>query len=50
MAGPSEGFNGRLRPLGLRAHYLSGVRRLALEGFTIASDTEQGMTLGTFDT
>jgi hypothetical protein len=20
-AGPSEGFNGRLRPLGLRAHY-----------------------------
>jgi hypothetical protein len=49
-AGPSEGFNGRLRPLGLRAHYCSGVRRLALEGFTTASDAERGMTLGTFDT
>jgi hypothetical protein len=49
-AGPSEGFNGRLRPLGLRTHYRSGVRRLALEGFTAASDAERGMTLGTFDT
>jgi hypothetical protein len=49
-AGPSEGFNDRLRPLGLRAHYRSGVRRLALEGFTAASDAERGMTLGTFDT
>jgi hypothetical protein len=28
-AGPSEGFDSRLRPLGLRAHYCSGVRRLA---------------------
>jgi hypothetical protein len=32
-ASPSEGFNGRLRPLRLRAHYRSGVRRLAPEGF-----------------
>jgi hypothetical protein len=28
-AGPSEGFDGRLRALGLCAHYWSGVRRLA---------------------
>jgi hypothetical protein len=28
-AGPSEGFNGRLRALGLRAHYWLGVQRLA---------------------
>jgi hypothetical protein len=28
-AGPSEGFDSRLRPLGLRAHYWSEVRRLA---------------------
>ena len=49
-AGPSEGFNSRLRALGLRAHYWSEVRRLAYEGFTAASDTERGMTLGTFDT
>jgi hypothetical protein len=32
-AGPSEGFNGRLWPLGLRAHYRSGLHRLAPEGF-----------------
>jgi hypothetical protein len=32
-AGPSEGFDGRLRPLGLRAHYRLGVHRLALKGF-----------------
>jgi hypothetical protein len=32
-AGPSGGFDSRLRPLGLRAHYGSGVRRLAPEGF-----------------
>jgi hypothetical protein len=75
-AGPSEGFNSRLRALGLCAHYWSEVRRLAPrkgsttasghsgsapttdEGFvgwppkgsTAASDTERGMTLGTFDT
>jgi hypothetical protein len=29
-AGPSEGFNSRLRALGLHAHYWSEVRRLAL--------------------
>jgi hypothetical protein len=28
-AGPSEGFNSRLRALGLRAHYWSEVRRPA---------------------
>jgi hypothetical protein len=28
-AGPSKGFDGRLRALGLCAHYWSGVRRLA---------------------
>jgi hypothetical protein len=28
-AGPSEGFDSRLRALGLRAHYWSKVRRLA---------------------
>jgi hypothetical protein len=75
-AGPSEGFNSRLRALGLRAHYWSEVRRLAPrkgstaasghsgsapttdqgfvgwppKGSTSASDTERGMTLGTFDT
>jgi hypothetical protein len=32
-AGPSEGFDSRLRALRLRAHYWSEVRRLALEGF-----------------
>jgi hypothetical protein len=32
-AGPSEGFDSRLRPLGFRAHYWSGVCRLAPEGF-----------------
>jgi hypothetical protein len=37
-AGPSEGFNSRLRALGLRAHYWSEVRRLALQkGSTAAS-------------
>jgi hypothetical protein len=38
-AGPSEGFNSRLRALGLRAHYWSEVRRLAPQkGSTAASD------------
>jgi hypothetical protein len=32
-AGPSEGFDSRLRALGLRAHYWSEVRRLASKGF-----------------
>jgi hypothetical protein len=37
-AGPSEGFNSRLRALGLRAHYWSEVRRPApREGSTAAS-------------
>jgi hypothetical protein len=37
-AGPSEGFNNRLRALGLRAHYWSEVRRLAPQkGSTTAS-------------
>jgi hypothetical protein len=37
-AGPSEGFNSRLRPLGLRAHYWSEVRRPApRKGSTAAS-------------
>jgi hypothetical protein len=37
-AGPSEGFNNRLRALGLRAHYWSEVRRLAPQkGSTAAS-------------
>jgi hypothetical protein len=37
-AGPSKGFDGRLRALGLRAHYWSGVRRLApRKGSTAAS-------------
>jgi hypothetical protein len=37
-AGPSKGFNSRLRALGLRAHYWSEVRRLApREGSTAAS-------------
>jgi hypothetical protein len=38
-AGPSEGFDRRLRALGLRAHYWSEVRRLApRRGSTAASD------------
>jgi hypothetical protein len=38
-AGPSEGFDGRLRALGLRAHYWSEVRRLAPQkGSTAASE------------
>jgi hypothetical protein len=37
-AGPSEGFDSRLRALGLRAHYWSEVRRLApWNGSTAAS-------------
>jgi hypothetical protein len=37
-AGPSEGFNSRLRTLELRAHYWSEVRRLApRKGSTAAS-------------
>jgi hypothetical protein len=37
-AGPSEGFNSRLRALGLRAHYWSGVQRpTPWKGSTTAS-------------
>jgi hypothetical protein len=37
-AGPSEGFDSRLRALGLRAHYWSEVRRMAPQkGSTVAS-------------
>jgi hypothetical protein len=37
-AGPSKGFNSRLRTLGLRAHYWSEVRRLApRKGSTVVS-------------
>jgi hypothetical protein len=37
-AGPPEGFNSRLRALGLRAHYWSEVQRLApRKGSTVAS-------------
>jgi hypothetical protein len=51
-AGPSEGFDSRLRAFGLRAHYWSEVRRLApRKGSTDASEhAERGMTLGTSDT
>jgi hypothetical protein len=50
-AGPSEGFDSRLRALGLRAHYWSEVRRLAPQkGSTAASGhsgsaptTDQGL-------
>jgi hypothetical protein len=38
-AGPSEGFNSRLKALGLHAHYWSEVRRLApRKGSTATSD------------
>jgi hypothetical protein len=48
-ASPSEGFDSHLRALGLRAHYCSGVRRLApRKGSTVAPEhAERGMTLGT---
>jgi hypothetical protein len=36
-AGPSEGFNSRLRALGLRAHYWSEVRRLAPQKGSMAT-------------
>jgi hypothetical protein len=51
-AGPSKGFNSRLRALGLHAHYWSEVRRLApRKGSTAASEhAKRGMTLGTSDT
>jgi hypothetical protein len=43
-AGPSEGFNSRLRALGLRAHYWSEVRRPAPQkGSTAASGRSGSM-------
>jgi hypothetical protein len=41
-AGPSEGFDSRLRPLGLRAHYWSEVRRLAPRKGSIAASGHSG--------
>jgi hypothetical protein len=41
-AGPSEGFNGRLRPLGLRAHYWSEVRRSAPRKGSMAASGHSG--------
>jgi hypothetical protein len=41
-AGPSEGFNSRLRALGLRAHYWSEVRRLAPRKSSTATSGPSG--------
>jgi hypothetical protein len=41
-AGPSEGFNSRLRALGLRAHYWSEVRRLAPRKGSMAASGNSG--------
>jgi hypothetical protein len=41
-AGPSEGFNSRLRALGLRAHYWSEVRRLAPQKGSTATSGHSG--------
>jgi hypothetical protein len=41
-AGPSEGFNSRLRALGLRAHYWSEVRRLAPRKGSMAASDHSG--------
>jgi hypothetical protein len=51
-ADPSEGFDSRLRPLRLSAHYWSEVRRLTpRKGSTATSEhAERGMTMGTSDT
>jgi hypothetical protein len=43
-AGPSEGFNNRLRALGLRAHYWSEVRRLAPRKGSTAASGHSGST------
>jgi hypothetical protein len=42
-AGPSEGFNNRLRALGIRAHYLSKVRRLAPRKGSMAASGHSGL-------
>jgi hypothetical protein len=41
-AGPSEGFNSRLRALGLRAHYWSKVRRPAPRKGSMAASGHSG--------
>jgi hypothetical protein len=41
-AGPSEGFNSRLRALGLHAHYWSEVRRLAPQKGSMAASGHSG--------
>jgi hypothetical protein len=41
-AGPSEGFNSRLRALGLHADYLSAVRRLAPRKVSTAASGHSG--------
>jgi hypothetical protein len=41
-AGPSEGFNSRLRALGLRAHYWSEVRRPAPRKGSTAASSHSG--------
>jgi hypothetical protein len=43
-AGPSEGFNSRLRELGLRAHYWSEVRRLVPRKGSTAASGHSGST------
>jgi hypothetical protein len=43
-AGPSKGFNSRLRALGLRAHYWSEVRRLAPRKGSTAASGHSGST------
>jgi hypothetical protein len=43
-AGPSEGFNSRLRALGLRAHYWSEVRRPAPRKGSTAASGHSGST------
>jgi hypothetical protein len=50
-AGPSEGFDSRLRPLGFRAHSDQGFVGWPPKGSTAASEhAERGMALGTSDT
>jgi hypothetical protein len=43
-AGPSEGFNSRLRALGLRAHYWSEVQRSAPRKGSTAASGHSGST------
>jgi hypothetical protein len=46
-AGPSEGFDSRLRALGLHAHYWSGVRRVAPRKGSTAASGHSGSALTT---